>query len=328
MVNINRRGVKLMRVVMLEPLGVEKNYVDNFSDKLKAEGHEFVYYDNRVEEPKVLIERAEGADVLILSNISLSAEVINSCPQLKMLSVAFTGVDHIDLAACKENNITVCNAPGYSTDSVAELAFGFMISLLRKLNSCDTVTREGKTRDGLIGNELKGKTIGIIGTGAIGMRVAEIANVFGCKLIGYNRSQKKRAKELGMDYVELDTLMAESDIVSIHIPFTEETRSLIDQEKIKLMKDSALLINTARGPIVDSEPLAEALKRGDIAGVGVDIFEMEPPIPQDHPLINAPNTVLAPHVAFATDEAFENRIQIVFNNIFTWLEEKTQNKIV
>ena len=316
-----------MRIVMLEPLGVEKEFVNNFSEKLQKEGHEFVYYDNRVEETDKIIERAEGADVLILSNIPLPAEVINSCPELKMVSVAFTGVDHIDLEACKENNITVSNSPGYSTDSVAELAYGFMISLLRNINSGDKVTREGKTRDGLIGNELKGKTLGIVGTGSIGMRVAEIGNAFGCDLLGYNRSEKDKAKELGLEYVDLDTLMEKSDIVSVHIPFTEETRSLIDEDKIKLMKDSALLINTARGPIVDSESLAEALRAGDIAGAGIDVFEMEPPIPEDHPLLNAPNTVLAPHVGFATNEAFEKRISIVFNNIFSWMNDNPQNKV-
>ena len=313
---------------MLEPLGVEKEYVEKFANKLEDNGHEFVYYDNRVEEPEALIERSKEADVLILSNIPLPAEVINSCPDLKMVSVAFTGVDHIDLEACEENDITVSNAPGYSTDSVAELAFGFMISLLRNINTCDSVTREGKTREGLIGNELKGKTLGIVGTGAIGLRVAEIANAFGCNLIGYNRSEKEKAKELGMEYVDLNTLMKESDIVSLHIPFTEETRSLIDKEKIQLMKDSALFVNTARGPIVDSEALADALNNGDIAGAGIDVFEMEPPIPEDHPLMNTPNTTLAPHVAFATHEAFENRIQIIFNNIFTWLDGEAQNKIV
>ena len=312
---------------MLEPLGVDKEYVERFSNKLETRGHEFVYYDERVEEPEAVIERAKGAEVLILSNIPLPAKVINSCPDLKMLSIAFTGVDHIDMEACKKNNITVCNAPGYSTESVAELAFGFMISLYRNIIPGDTMTRYGKTRAGFIGNEIKGKTLGIIGTGSIGLRVAEIAKAFGCKLIGYNRSEKEKAKELGLEYVELDTLMKESDIVSTHIPFTEETRGLIDREKIQLMKDSAILINTARGPIVDSEALAEALRNKDIAGAGIDVFEMEPPIPEDHPLLNAPNTVLAPHVGFATKEAFKNRIQIVFNNIFSWLNEEPQNRV-
>lgn len=310
---------------MLEPLAVKEEIINELKANLEEQDHEFVAYDNRIEDEDVIIDRASEADALIITNLPLSERVIEACSNLKLISVAFTGVDHIDLEACQKQGVTVCNAPGYSTHSVAELAIGFMITVMRNMVPCDVATRKGKTRTGLIGNELKGKKLGIIGTGSIGLRVAEIGKVFGCELLGYNRSEKEQAKELGLEYVNLDTLMKESDIISLHLPHTEETKGMIDKEKISLMKESSIFINVARGPIVDNEALAAALKEGHIAGAGIDVFEMEPPIPQDHPLLNAPNTVVTPHVAFATPEAFYRRANTVFDNIESWLQDNPQN---
>ncbi|ADL13339.1 2-hydroxyacid dehydrogenase [Acetohalobium arabaticum] len=314
-----------MKIVMLEPLAVKEEIINELKANLEEQDHEFVAYDNRIEDEDVIIDRASEADALIITNLPLSERVIEACSNLKLISVAFTGVDHIDLEACQKQGVTVCNAPGYSTHSVAELAIGFMITVMRNMVPCDVATRKGKTRTGLIGNELKGKKLGIIGTGSIGLRVAEIGKVFGCELLGYNRSEKEQAKELGLEYVNLDTLMKESDIISLHLPHTEETKGMIDKEKISLMKESSIFINVARGPIVDNEALAAALKEGHIAGAGIDVFEMEPPIPQDHPLLNAPNTVVTPHVAFATPEAFYRRANTVFDNIESWLQDNPQN---
>jgi D-3-phosphoglycerate dehydrogenase len=314
-----------MKIVMLEPLAVDEKIINDLTKDLKEQGHEFVAYDDRVEDDDVIIERASDADIVIITNLPLSKKVIKACSNLKLISVAFTGIDHIDLEACKEEEVTICNAPGYSTHSVAELAIGLMITTMRNLVSCDVATREGKTREGLIGSELYGKKLGIIGTGSIGLRVAEIGKAFGCELIGYNRSEKEKAKELGITYVDLDTLMKESDIVSLHLPHTKETEGVIDEEKINLMKESSIFINVARGPIVDSDALAGALKEGKIAGAGIDVFEMEPPIPKDHPLLNTPNTVVTPHVAFATPEAFYRRANTVFDNIEAWLDDTPQN---
>ena len=317
-----------MNIVLLESLAISDNKLKEFREKLEEKGHEFKAYNKRVEKDRKIIERAKDADVIIITNLPLSKNVINSLPKLKMISVAFTGVDHIDLEACRENDVVVSNAPGYSTHSVAELAIGLMVNVMRNMNRCDAAVRNGKTRSGLIGNEIYGKTLGIIGTGSIGTRVAEIAKAFGCNLIAYSRSKSEKAKELGIKYLSIEELFEKSDIISLHVPHTPETEGMIDADLINKMKDSAIFINTARGPIVDSEALANALNEEKIAGAGVDVFEMEPPIPEDHPLVNAKNTVLTPHVAFATPEAFDKRADIVLSNIISWDKGDPINQIV
>ena len=314
-----------MKIVILEPLAVKDEVIENLASDLKAKGHQLITYDDRVEEEQEIIKRASDADIIIISNLPLSENVIKSCSKLKLISVAFTGIDHIDLKACQEEGITISNAPGYSTHAVAELALGLMIAVMRNLVPADAAVRANKTRSGLVGPELYGKKLGIIGTGSIGLKVAELGKVFGCELLAYNRSEKEKAKKLGVNYVSLDTLMSESDIVTLHLPHTKETEGLIDQSKIDLMSADSILINTARGPIVDNEALANALTAGEIAGAGIDVFEMEPPLPDDHPLIAAPNTVLTPHVAFATPESFQRRAKTVFENIRTWLNDNPQN---
>ena len=261
----------------------------------------------------------------MLANQPLSAEIINACPKLKMLSVAFTGVDHIALAACRARNILVCNAAGYSTNAVAELTFGLAISVIRNIVPCDARCRRAETKDGLVGFELFGKTFGVVGTGAIGARVAKIAAAFGCRVLAYSRTEKQKLVDAGVQYVSLDELLEQSDFVSLHVPLTEATRGLINAEAIAKMKQGAVLLNTARGPVVDSAALAAALNAGKLAGAGIDVFEGEPPIAKDHPLCSAKNTVLTPHVAFASREALETRADIVFANIEKWLAGAPQN---
>jgi len=317
-----------MKTVLLEPLVISPDVLERVSGFLSRNGHSFTAYDTRVEDDETLIARSQDAEILMVGNLPLSAKVIDAIPNLKLISVAFTGLDHIDLDACRKRGICVCNCAGYSTDSVAELAFGFMIALLRFVVQCDQVTRECMTRAGFIGKDLKGKTLGIIGTGAIGMRVAEIGKVFGCHLIAYSRSTKTAAEALGIRYLELDDVLAQSDIVSLHLPLTDATRGIISREKLALMKPSALLINTSRGPVVDIPALAEALDKKQIAGAALDVFETEPPLPEGYLLFDKENVLLAPHVAFATEEAFVRRAEMVFANIACWLAGKPQNKIL
>jgi len=316
-----------MKIVMLEPIGISENNLKNYKKKLEKLGHEFIYYESRVEEDYEIIKRAQDADIIIITNLPLSKNVIEACSNLKFISVAFTGVDHIDIEACNDNNILISNSSGYSDQSVAELVFGLTINLMRNVIDGDQATRKQKTRAGLIGNELANKKFGIVGTGNIGTQVAKIADAFGCELLGNDIEENENLKKLGMQYVELEELMAESDIISIHVPLMDATVNLIDNNEIENMKESAYLINCARGPIVNSEALAAALNNDKIAGASIDVFEMEPPIPKDHPLLNAKNTILTPHVAFATDEAFIKRAEIVFNNIYKWLKDKPQNVI-
>ena len=311
-----------MKLVILEPLGVEQEKLLALAEEKLTDRVEIKAYDTRVTDADALAERAKDADIVVLSNLPFRREVMERCPNLKMISVAFTGVDHVDMDYCRERGILVSNCAGYSNTAVSELVFGLALSLYRRIIECDRAVRAGKDKTGLVGLELAGKTFGIIGMGAIGTRTAQLAKAFGCRVLGFNRSPKQVE---GVCMVELDELLRESDIVSLHVPLTEQTIGMIGEWEIGLMKPSAILINTARGPVVDSAALAAALKEGRLAGAAVDVYETEPPIPQDHPLLSAPHVAATPHVAFATKEALYQRAVIVFDNVAGYLDGKPQN---
>lgn len=317
-----------MKIVIIEPLGITREKVESASAQVKALGHEVVYYETRTEDTAELIKRGQDAEIIIIANLPFGNEVISQLPKLAFLSVAFTGVDHVDISACKQRGIAVSNAAGYSTNAVAELAFGLAISVLRNIPACDKAARAHGTKAGLVGCELFGKTFGVVGTGAIGSKVADIAKAFGCHVLAYSRTEKPDMANAGVTYVPMEELLKRSDIVSLHVPLNDSTKGLINAENIALMKPNAVLINTARGGVVDSQALADALNDGKIAGAGIDVFEMEPPVPEGHPLLTAKNTVVTPHVAFASDEALYARAIIVFENIIKWAEGNQVNKIV
>ena len=311
-----------MKLVIIEPLGVEDEKLLQMAKEALPESVEITYYNTRVADTDTLIERGKDADIIAVSNLPLNADVIRGCANLKMLAVAFTGVDHIAMDVCRERGITVCNCSGYSNAAVADLVFGMIVALYRNLPACGQAVRNGKTKDGLIGFELEGKKFGVVGTGAIGLKVAAVAQAFGCQVYAYSRTKKEIP---GITYVDLDTLLAECDIVSLHTPLNDGTRGLITGERLAKMKPNAVLINTSRGPVVDSAALAEALNSGKIAGAGIDVFEGEPPIPADHPLLTAKNVIATPHIGFATKEALVKRAVIVFDNIVKWMAGTPQN---
>jgi len=313
-----------MKIVFLEPLGIPEAVLDEAVRAQLGNAAELVYYPDRKTDTETLVQRCEGADAVVLSNFPFRAEVMERCPKLKMVCVAFTGVDHVDIDYCRSHGITVSNCAGYSTVAVADLVFGLVIGLARNILPCDARCRAGGTKDGLVGFELEGKTFGVIGTGAIGSRVCRIANAFGCRVLAWSRTKKELS---GVEYVELDTLLRESDIVSLHVPQTKETIGLIGEAELSKMKKSAFLINTARGPVVKSEALAAALRSGTIAGAGVDVFDKEPPLDTADPLLNAPNLLCTPHVAFATRQAFEKRAVIVGKNLAAFMAGEPVNKI-
>lgn len=316
-----------MKIVVMEPLGVALEKIEALAVPLKEAGHEFIYHTTKETNQEKLLARVADADIIMLANQPLSAEIINGCPKLKMLSVAFTGVDHIALEACRARNILVCNAAGYSTNAVAELTFGLAISVIRNIVPCDGRCRSAATKDGLVGFELFGKTFGVVGTGAIGSRVAKIAQAFGCRVLAYSRTPKQELIDLGVEFVALDELLEQADVVSLHVPLTAATKGLINAEAISKMKPTAVLLNTARGPVVDSAALSDALNEGRLAGAGIDVFEIEPPIAKEHPLCHAKNTVLTPHVAFASKEALEARADIVFANLWKYFAGEPQNVV-
>lgn len=311
-----------MNVVILEPLGVAKEKLLGLGREVLGDQVDLIYYDTRTEDVDELIERSKDADVVVLSNFQYRREVMEHCERLKMVCVAFTGVDHVDMEYCREHDIMVCNCAGYSTVAVADLVFGFVIDLMRNILPCNEAVRAEGTKAGLVGRELAGKKFGVIGTGAIGMRTAKIADAFGCEVYGYSRTVKDVDY---IKYVDLKELMEMCDIISLHVPLNENTKGMIGAQELSYMKESAVLINTARGPIVDAQALADALNEGKIAGAGIDVFEMEPPIPKEHSLLQAKNVVATPHVAFATKEAFEKRSVIVFDNIKKWMDGNPQN---
>lgn len=303
-----------MKIVVIEPLGIAKEKFITYSEEiLKGIDYEMTYYSERAIDNEELIERGKEAEIIIVANQQIDEEVVEGWKNLKLLSVAFTGLDHIPTKICEEKGIQVYNSAGYSDAAVVDLVFCMVINLFRNIRKCDERVRNNGTKDGLIGNELEGKKFGIIGTGKIGMRVANIASAFGCNVLAYNRTKKEDTENI--KYVDLETLLKESDIVSIHVPLTEQTKNLINKENLKLMKKSSIIINTARGGIVNSEDLAEALNNEIIAGAGVDVFEIEPPIDREHPLLHARNLIATPHIGFATKEALEKRARIALNNV-------------
>lgn len=314
-----------MKITLLEPLGIPASVLADYGEKLEAQGHTFTAYSEKTADPAELIARTGDSDIVIIANTPYPASVVEAAPNLKMLNVAFTGIDHVGLNACREKGVMVCNAAGYSTQCVAELAIGLAVSCLRFVPVCDSATRTGGTGLGLRGREIGGKTVGIVGTGAIGTMTARLFQAFGAKVIAYSRTVRSDVQAMGVEYVSLEELMERSDIVSVHTPNNAETKGLISRELIGKMKSSAILLNVARGAIVDNAALAEALNEGRIAGAGIDVFDMEPPIPADYSLLQAKNTVLTPHVAFATDESMLRRAEIVFQNLNAYLAGKPEN---
>ena len=314
-----------MKIKLLEPLRVPDKMIEDLSQPLKDLGHEFKYYNVKTTDPAELIERSQDADIVMIANNSYPAEVIETVDKLKLINVAFTGVDHVDKEAAKAKGIKIANAAGYSNQAVAELVIGLTLDLYRGITKGNTDIRKTNFPGPFQGSEIKDKTVGIIGTGKIGTMTAKLLKAFGANLIGYNRSEHEEAKALGLDYVSLEELMEQSDIVSVHLPLNDETRGILSKDLLAKMKSSAVLINCARGPIIDNEALAELLNEEKIAGAGIDVFDMEPPLPADYPLLSAKNAVLAPHVGYLTDEAMVLRAHIAFENTLAFIKGEPQN---
>ena len=314
-----------MKIKLLEPLGVTKELIDDLAAPIIAMGHEFFYYDSKTTDPMELAKRSQGAEVVMIANNPYPAEVVNACKSLRMLDVAFTGVDHVGLDACREKGVIVCNAANYSNQTVAELVIGMTIGLLRKLPNCNDAVRNGGTNNGLRGREIAGRTVGVVGTGRIGMITAKLFLAFGAKVVASDPIVNLEAQSLGIKYMPLEELMSISDIVTIHTPNMPSTRGLISRELINKMKTDAIFINCARGPIIDNVALADALNNDRIAGAGIDVYNVEPPIPDSEPLLHAKNTILTPHVAFLSDESMIRRAHIAFDNVLAYIKGEPEN---
>ena len=316
-----------MKITILEPLAVKEDQLKNIFKKLTDSGHKLEIYDTIAKDENEQIERMKDTDILVIANSPLGSKAIKSAENLKMIAVAFTGFDHVDMEACKERNILVSNASGYANTAVAELAVGMALDLYRNIISMDEKTRELKTKVGYKFRELKGKKVGIIGTGAIGSETAKLFHAFGCEILAYSNSEKKEILDLGGKYLSLEDLLKESDIVSIHLPYNKSTERLIGEKEFGLMKNDAIFINCARGQIVDNEALKNALNNDLIGGAGIDVFDKEPPLNEDESLLKAKNILLSPHIGYFTEEAMIKRAEITLENIEGFLNDKPINVV-
>lgn len=316
----------MSKIVIMESLGISAEELAARKAPFEAQGHVFVDYP-KTTDPAKLIEESKDTDAMILANMPMPADVLRKCDKLKFIDVAFTGVDHVGLDAAKEKNIAVSNASGYSNEAVSELVIGTTLSLARNLRSVEDRCREGKDKTGLVGWEIKGKTVGIIGLGKIGTRTAELFHAFGATVLAQSRTHHDGIAEY-IEQVTQEELLRRSDIVVLHCPLNDSTRGMINAEKLAMMKPTALLVNVARGPVVVEKDLAAALENGVIAGAAIDVFDKEPPLDTASPILHAPNCLVTPHVAFATQQSMSLRAEIVFDNLAKWMEGHQINTIL
>ena len=305
----------MMKIVILD--GYTANPGDLSWGSLKEMGEVTVYERTRREE---IAGRAADADIVLTNKVVMDREMMALLPRLKYIGVLATGYNVVDIEAARERDIIVTNVPAYSTESVAQTVFAHLLTVTNRAEHYAQQNRQGRwaeNRDFCYWDteltELAGKTMGIVGLGHIGRRVAEIALAFGMQV---KAMTSKKAEELpaSIQKAELQSLLATADVVSLHCPLTEGTRHLIHRETLRLMKPSAILINTGRGPLVDDEALAEALNEGRLRAYCADVVTEEPP-KADHPLLHAPNAFITPHIAWATVEARKRLLQTAIGNV-------------
>jgi phosphoglycerate dehydrogenase-like enzyme len=270
---------------------------------LRTLGDVTVYTERGAEQETELVRRIGAADIVVnlRAYTRLSESALTACPSVRMISIWGTGTDNVDLAACRKRGITVAHTPGVNAHAVAEHTLALMLAVTRRIPSLDRDVRSGQWSRGLL-VQLEGKTLGIVGLGAIGRRVAALAAPFGVRLLAATWGEDAgRAAAVGARHVPIETLMQESDIVSLHLRLNAETEAFINRERLALMKPSAFLLNTARGRLVDREALVDALRNGRLAGAALDVFHEEP-IAASDPLLTLPNVILTPHNAGMTQE--------------------------
>ena len=279
-----------------------------------------------------IARRLEKSDVAVINKLKMNAQTLQGVENLRLICVCATGYDNIDLDYCKSKNIALCNVPGYSTDSVAQLTFAMALSLMGRLSEYREFVHSGAYSKGTVANrlepvwqELQGKTWGILGGGNIGGKVAKIADAFGCKVLVCRKKQEQVYAS-----ADIDTLCKKADILSIHLPLNQETFHIINKERLGMMKKGAVLINVARGAVTDEAAVAEAFLEGRLGGLGVDVYSAEP-MPEDHPfhaLLDFPNVILTPHTAWGSIEARNRCLFEVAENIRDFENGGNRNRIV
>lgn len=315
-----------MNIVVLD--GYTLNPGDLSWDSLEKIGN-LTVYDRTA--PEEVVERSKHADIILTNKVSIIKEHINQLSRLKHIAVIATGYNIIDIEAAKQKGISVSNIPDYSTPSVVQFTFALLLELCLRVQRHSDAVKEGRwasAKDFSFRDyplvELQGKTMGIIGFGSIGKSVADVATALGMNIIGNSRTQSDQSSRKNFKWANVSELLKKSDVVSIHCPLTPETKGLINAESLKTMKASAFLINTARGPIIIDQDLADALNHGIIAGAGIDVLSTEPPAP-DNPLISAKNCIVTPHIAWASIEARSRLMEIMEKNIHSFIKGEPIN---
>ena len=316
-----------MKIVALD--GYAANPGDLSWDELKTLGDCIIYERTT---PEQVLERAEDAEILLTNKVIITAEHMDALPQLKYIGVLATGYNIVDVAAAKERGIIVTNIPAYSTHSVAQMVFAHLLNIAQQVKHYSDEVRSGRwsaSKDFCFWDtpllELRGMKIGIVGLGHTGYTTARIAIGFGMEVYAYtSKSSFQLPPEIKK--MELDQLFAECDIVSLHCPLTEDTRELVNARRLKLMKPSAILINTGRGPLVNEQDLADALNNGQIFAAGLDVLSQEPPCP-DNPLLTARNCYITPHIAWASTAARTRLMNILLDNVKGYLNGKVINNV-
>ena len=290
---------------------------------------ELTVYDNTA--PQELATRIADTDVIVINKVRITRAVLEGSTRLRMIAECATGFDNIDLAACREKGIAVANVVGYSTDSVAQVTVAMALSLFTNLPAFSACVADGSyTAEGVanrltpVYHELAGKTWGIVGYGHIGAKVAAVAKALGCRVIAFARSQKK-----GVENVSLAELCRRADVISVHLPLTSDTRGIIDEKMISLMKKEAVFINVARGAVTDEAALANAVKGGNLGGLGIDVYAVEP-FSTEHPFYairQLPNVCFTPHMAWGAKEARERCLAEVRENIAAYLRGERRSRV-
>jgi D-lactate dehydrogenase len=331
-----------MKIGFFEIKGWEKRFL-----RRNLKGHQIEFFKDPLNfENLKLAKKFEIVSTFIYSK--LDKDLLKKLPKLKLIATRSTGFDHIDLKECQKRKILVSNVPFYGENTVAEHTFALILALSRNVHKSYVRSLRGDfSIEGLKGFDLKGKTIGIIGAGHIGLHVIRIAKGFGMEVLAYDINQNKfLAEVLGFKYVNLEELLRKSDIISLHVPATPQTYHMINKENIKLIKKGAILINTARGSVVDTEALIEALDKRILSGVGLDVIEGEELIKEEKQLLYDPekseklkelaknhillakeNVVYTPHIAFYSQEALERILETTVKNILGFIEGKPQNLV-
>jgi glycerate dehydrogenase len=317
-----------MKIVVLD--GYTLNPGDLSWDVLKKIGDVTIY--DRTPTDKI-VERAAGAEIVYTNKTPLNREVLNQLASLKYIGVLATGYNIVDTEAAKENGVIVTNVPGYGTDSVAQLTFALLLELCHRVQYLSDSVMQGKWAQSvdfcywdypLV--ELSGKTMGFIGFGNIGRKVADIATAFGMNIIGNDKFETDQSHRTNFRWADVNQLLEQSDVVSIHCPLFPETKGLINKERLSMMKKSAFLLNTSRGPVIVDEDLAEALNNGTIAGAGIDVLSFEPPL-INNPLFKAKNCIITPHIAWATQEARTRLMNIAVSNLVAFKNGNPVNTV-